>query len=556
MTRSRTLRHALPRFAAALVPLLAPPARAQLYQQPVTYTRTDQSIWGTGTAASPTYTYRWDQSWNSSKSIGGIAGKEHDEITPERCALGVCIPAVVVDSRTGSEYRAYAKGSAHFDASTRFTEGTIDIDYRAQTGVQVLTGGAGYRPGDKVSLVASWTPLTGSSFITTPASVEARARFGMELEVGATGTVCGGGAGCDVNGGEFFSFDTGNFEIASLNWGGQAGAKVFGLSVPGLTFGRPVSPGDVAFGATRAIDVTFFEGYAVAASGEDAPGHLSGRGQAPLLFPAFDPVKLAAERVNPAAYCLVSCSRYGFGYELAGNRFGPYVQLRQDFDLEPGAARVTYEFSAPVQWKRAPYWAMVPTTKHCSQVTYIPLACLISTYWRISTPTLVQGDWSAEPVTSFTVPADAKVDVRYPDTGGAGLAVSTSFAATAKLRNTSRLVIDGNYSLSLLKVTTPDGDIGPVYRRTTWAGSATLPALFDKLLDVDLGTQVGASFLLPDADPSDPVSGWLPGESLPPEPGVLFEPLATPEPGTLALVATSLGVLAAARRRRAIATLR
>jgi hypothetical protein len=552
MPRRRPDRLLLAASAALSLAALAPGARAQTFTQSVAYSKTGQSMWGTSAAPPVTGSWSFDHSWNKSASIDGIAGSAREVIIPGACIPFVgCSPDVYGDTRTGAKYTAYTSGRTHFDASATFSGGSVDIGYRASTAVTVKNGADHYFTGERVTLSSSWTPANGSSFITTAPTYSAEANLGFGLTVGAKGTVCSFGAGCDVNGGDIFSFDTGDFELAALNPTGDGSNRILGLNAPGMVHGKPITPGDIVFGATRALSVTSYYGDASAYS-DLGSGVLQARGNALLMFAALDPVALAANHIGMGGFCALSCSAFGLGYELQGTRFGPVLGYRQDFEFEPASVATTYTFDTPVQARVAPHYVMVADTTHCSALRpLLPHACRLGRRWVRSVPKLVTDPWSA-PTTSITVPTGVDIEIEFPWTNGAPVGVQTSFAATGSLRNTSRLQVMPQFSYSLLSVTTPDGTLGPVYRKTFSPGMQNLGAFFDETFEVALGAQDGASFLLHAADPGEPIPGFLPGTSPPILPPSEFAPLAAPEPSTLALLAGGLVALSAgaARRRR------
>jgi hypothetical protein len=487
--------------------------------QSVVFALRGQNLWGPSNPLGVTAAYGSPAfAQLASASAGTITGSEHADVTPPGCRIFGCGP-IYADTRSGAQTTLETRGRLTFGASAQLT-GTLDVDYRARARTEVLASQASFHPGDRVTLRSTVTAEPGSSLRATT-SYQADASFGLDFGLGTSRTVCGLGntPGCTAAGGELWSLARGSVDVVD---GGAADGH--GVAGAVTTF----SPDPVASLPSFMAD----HPHAV-------------RSVSPLFEVGFDPVQIAAA-LPGAPGCVLACSAFGVTYSLTTPSASMSVALDQLLRLDVDVQPVTYDFSVPARWRRAPYWASTMVVVPCSQAhpLGIPDPCAVSPAWGDLEYTLVDEPWR-DAAASVTLQAGVKLEIEYPETNGAALQVTPRFAATATLLNQSKLrVTSALPAAGRLDAQTQDGALTFTYSPARLPGITEI-AFFGQTFALDLGAQVGAALSLPFAPPGT-ASGFLPGTSPGPPPSERFVPLATPEPAPLALCAAGLVALALA----------
>jgi hypothetical protein len=488
--------------ALALAAVLAParPLAAQAQLLELTYAPTfaarNQSIWNAGPAVSFEQSYTLSRSWNRAGGVNAIVGSRCQWI------LGHC-----VDTRTGVAVSGMTHGSVTFDARARVNSGSLDGDASARARLFVARPSPTPDPGDVVSLKSA-IDERAVAFSTQGPSVQARAAVSGSVFASMSGAACFIGAGCAAGTTTLVDLPAFSQEIASYNWDNSGTLKLLGHDIPGFNFGEPID---------LPVPGASFTLYTPQLHVSDATGttRAVGTARTDLARVDLDPLQLGLNLFSPAAACVLSCSIdlevFDVDYTLFSAEVGAVVGLRQELALTLARPFTRYDFSMPTRVRQGGGWS-APVTS------------------------VVRDGWS-----SF-------VEVEYVEgTWGIPLEVTPTYGMVGSLRNTTFLTIDPSISLTVLEAEALGYSFGPLYENE-WRWDGLSLQLYSATFEVPMGTYTGQRIAL-GAWPAMASPG-LPGEPPPPPPADPWSgALSTPEPGSLALAATGLALLAAAAAR-------
>jgi hypothetical protein len=461
-----------------------------------TFSLRDQSIWGPGAATVIEKSYSISRAFIGTGGFNAILGKARD-------------PAFFnQDTRLGVALGAFASGSIGFEAAARVNSGSLDGDATITRRLDVYRPSATPQVGDVMTL-KSGTQDRAVTFSSEGPSVEARAAVSGRLLASMSGTGCILFAGCSTSTSTLVNLPSFTQEIASYNWNESGKLKILGQDLPGFNFGEAIDVPGVAGASftlyTPDLDVDHAAGSNVA----------RGTARTDLARLDIDPLQLGLSVALPGSECVLACSLslgpLSVDYTLFSATLGAVVGLRQELELSLARPFTRFDFSTPTRVREGSGWSAPLTYKE------------------------VEG-WNAG------------LEVEYT-TGpfGMPLAVTPTYGIVGSLRNTTFLTLDPSFTVTALEGSVPGYDFGPVYEHEWRFGGLSVPVLSTKF-DVPFGTFTGQSIFL-----GTPIALGTPAPGEPPLPPP-YDPwsaaISTPEPGTFALAAGGLLLVAAVARRR------
>lgn len=491
---------------------------------PLTFSLRNQSIGGQGTGIAPA-TISASTRWNSSATLGGIAGNAREIITPEVPSVLITpavpavytpavpavyspyVPALYGDTRTGLVSTLGSSGRVGVNGSFGLNGGTLDADLRFASNFTLpdaVAAGAFFRLGGSQSFEAG--TLSGV-FPQLTGIISAN----FAINNSATTQICSAGLGCTTEGGTVTSIDTGSFKLVELN----TTAVPDRLSLLGLDA--------AAFDITRMRVFADYAAPRVLISLPGVPrqqGFSTNLGVLDLDYPD-----------------LTSAGSLAGGSLVASGRFDNVIRLDADLDGIYGAVVAGGRFAGDVVLDRTPFTYRLdaadiklgPTVDLAQDLTLTPTLMVdfdFSQAVRVRSPggpisELTHWSGRLDELPEFALAHD-----------GDRVAVDPSYWVRAAVSNQLNLEFDATLGLDLLK-----GEVlmGPV-SSPEWCllcqdlamplGHPPLPA---SRFSIDSGRVRGGSFQLTAFD----ASGALPA--------------AVPEPASLALVAAALALLLSRR---------
>lgn len=413
----------------------------------------NQSMWGSGAATVIDRSFFLGTQWNTGTArLGEIFGNQNTVIVPgvgsqtvripcigipftNRCVPGTgisfttpAIPAVTADTRTGAEVTAQTSGKIGLDLGFKADSGSVDaaLRYDADLALPETFEAGTFFNLNPASLLAG-----ASNFSTNfpEASAKLDVVFGVKATLG--GTACLAPFGCASGGPVTIGFDPVTQELVSFNQDGEGTIRVLGID--GLTPDLPFAFGEeIKIPPSNPLanlgDVTVhlpnFE-----TSDDAADGALTSQGADDFidLRADLDGIALAAFGLPTLLEASIPFGPVEASYNLVDVELGPTIEIIQEFSLDP-MLMTTLNFSAPVD---------------------------VAGIGRVN---------------SFTSRWDLLPDIALVD--GAPVNVTPTFFVDARLRNQTRLGVDGVFTLDAFSagfginafgLSYDLGDLGPLF---------------------------------------------------------------------------------------------
>ncbi len=373
-----------------------------------TFAAENQSMWGGGTAAGASYQDFLGVSWDKTFTVGSIIGSEHTVIIPHGCIwfFGThCWSDVTADTRTGLEITATTDGKIGVDVGASISAGSVNVTMpgRATISAASQTNNA---PGSVVTLETAYVVDPTATMNTEFPNLSVYADFVFDVKAGGSIEACLVGA-CTYDSGTLFDIDK-TLPLASFNRDQDGALKILGVEVP-------------LAGSYKWVDYEVSPPSLVT-NAEAPQTALTSSGDVNVLELSVDVPSLIADMILPGSSYLLSGSEMGFSYTILSASLGPRFGIGQEFTFT-STPMTTLAFSEPVS-------------------------------------PIVNGVTLA-PVLSFDTPLGSAVDFVFPD------ALTLDITPTYWLSNSLNVDTDFlsrlGFSLTILELGTPLGNIGPLY---------------------------------------------------------------------------------------------
>ena len=514
---------------------LSPAEAIPLYDPgPLSFTTSNQSMWGSGEGTAPV-TKTYSKSWSDSFTIGGITGgvsttpgipyvEDHGygEWHETHCHSWWCAvdphvpywewhprtewhtPTITVDTRTGLKADIGTSGSVGLSSSLGFNGGTIDATV---TYAPSLTLPENIRPGEFFSLAPAETLSDGALTGFFPA-LTGRVSASLAVSIDTSIESCTLGAGCSTSDFNLLDIPTTNLDIFKSNTPDLPPdtASLFGLD--GLPF-------DVTRGTVWADFAVPPGSVILSLPGADRPRLGAGfnLGNLVLDYPGLPTSGgLDGDRL------------------VASGTFDNLVQINADLDaaavangLIPALGAVAY--AGPLTFRGDLLDIDLGPTIDLSQRLSLYPTLMVDL--AFDHPVLLEGDGA---ITTWSGPWDAIPRLALHD--GHEVNVTPTFWVDALLENQTSLDFDLTLSVDVLK-----GSIS--------LSLLTSPTL--SLVNDDYVISLGSVDVF---NESFPLGGFRSVTAKPFTLSAYISSNAVPEPGTLLLVVAGLLGLGAGRKRR------
>ena len=417
-------------------------SEAQYVQNDVfTFAAENQNMWGGSGPASASYQDFLGVSWDKSFTIGSIVGSPNSTIIPGGCIwfFGThCWDAVTADTRTGLEITATTDGKIGIDVGAAINAGRVDVKMPGQATISTASQ-TNNAPGGVVTLQTGYAVDPTATMNTEFPSISVYADFVFDVKAGGTIEACLIFAGCTTDSGTLFDINA-TLPLASFNRDGDGVLKVLGVEVP-------------LEGSVGAVDFEVFPpNLETTASAPQTD--LTSSGDVNVLDLGVDVPSLIADMILPGSSYLLGGSAMGFSYTILSASLGPRFGVGQEFTFT-STPMTTLAFSSPVS----------------------PIV----------------GGVTLAPVLSFDAPLGSAVDFVFPD--ALTLDVTPTYWLSNSLNVDTDFLSRLGFSLTVLELGTPLGNIGPLYQGD-YQTTAVPIGIDDRNFALAFNTYQGSTFEL------------------------------------------------------------